>query len=600
MSAIESPPPSTKSLPEQIEWILQSFEFLDGNYRRDVVEAAVQLKEEITPHLLDILEDVIKNPKKYADETLEVHSPFYATMLLSYFKEEKAHALLLKAFSLPGTLTDRIFGPLITECLPLFLTNTCAGNIEGIKNLLQNQQAYTYCRNAAAKALLYCVASGFADRQEILKFLAGLFSTESDQSEENEFLSFIAYYIDALFPEPVMDVINAAFKKRQIAQWMVNRKDLEYTIKTSSPKDCIQRLRKELDQKLQKTIHGSMDGWTCLNEKSKPNNRNKKGTPMSAIESPPPSLKSLSDRIDWILNQFKAFDGVYRQDVVQAAIDLKEEITPRLLHILEEVIKDPHKFADEDLNDNTLFFTVTLLSYFNEEKAHPLFIKAFGLPDELPYEIFGDLTTEDLPLFLYRTCSGNIDGIKEFLQNQQVDPYTRSSAADALIYCVAGGLADRHDVLMFLSKLFSTDGNASNKDFLSLIAVSMLDLYPEPVIDVIYSAFKTGLINKGIISKEAFSEAMKLSTAQRSMEKLQQKLSKKMNEDIHDYIKGWTRRSATMTAAIERAFSKLNDKLLKTPVTDFQQTIIRSEPKVGRNDPCPCGSGKKYKKCCLH
>jgi len=26
--------------------------------------------------------------------------------------------------------------------------------------------------------------------------------------------------------------------------------------------------------------------------------------------------------------------------------------------------------------------------------------------------------------------------------------------------------------------------------------------------------------------------------------------------------------------------------------------IVREEPKVGRNDPCPCGSGKKYKKCC--
>jgi preprotein translocase subunit SecA len=25
---------------------------------------------------------------------------------------------------------------------------------------------------------------------------------------------------------------------------------------------------------------------------------------------------------------------------------------------------------------------------------------------------------------------------------------------------------------------------------------------------------------------------------------------------------------------------------------------VREEPKVGRNDPCPCGSGKKYKKCC--
>ena len=28
------------------------------------------------------------------------------------------------------------------------------------------------------------------------------------------------------------------------------------------------------------------------------------------------------------------------------------------------------------------------------------------------------------------------------------------------------------------------------------------------------------------------------------------------------------------------------------------QTVVRKGPKVGRNDPCPCGSGKKYKKCC--
>ena len=26
--------------------------------------------------------------------------------------------------------------------------------------------------------------------------------------------------------------------------------------------------------------------------------------------------------------------------------------------------------------------------------------------------------------------------------------------------------------------------------------------------------------------------------------------------------------------------------------------VVREEPKIGRNDPCPCGSGKKYKKCC--
>jgi SEC-C motif domain protein len=29
-----------------------------------------------------------------------------------------------------------------------------------------------------------------------------------------------------------------------------------------------------------------------------------------------------------------------------------------------------------------------------------------------------------------------------------------------------------------------------------------------------------------------------------------------------------------------------------------QETVVREGPKIGRNDPCTCGSGKKYKKCC--
>ena len=31
----------------------------------------------------------------------------------------------------------------------------------------------------------------------------------------------------------------------------------------------------------------------------------------------------------------------------------------------------------------------------------------------------------------------------------------------------------------------------------------------------------------------------------------------------------------------------------------MELTIRRDKPKIGRNEPCPCGSGKKYKKCCI-
>lgn len=33
-------------------------------------------------------------------------------------------------------------------------------------------------------------------------------------------------------------------------------------------------------------------------------------------------------------------------------------------------------------------------------------------------------------------------------------------------------------------------------------------------------------------------------------------------------------------------------------LSDFNKTTVVNENKIGRNEPCPCGSGRKYKKCC--
>jgi len=50
----------------------------------------------------------------------------------------------------------------------------------------------------------------------------------------------------------------------------------------------------------------------------------------------------------------------------------------------------------------------------------------------------------------------------------------------------------------------------------------------------------------------------------------------------------------------ERAhFTKVEGEWLYEDGDDLShETVHREAPKVGRNDPCPCGSGKKYKKCC--
>ncbi|HYS24034.1 MAG TPA: preprotein translocase subunit SecA [Vicinamibacterales bacterium] len=59
-----------------------------------------------------------------------------------------------------------------------------------------------------------------------------------------------------------------------------------------------------------------------------------------------------------------------------------------------------------------------------------------------------------------------------------------------------------------------------------------------------------------------------------------------------------TARSASAAVAEPRAASAGQGLVpARTGGDDVIKTVRREEPKVGRNDPCPCGSGKKYKKC---
>jgi hypothetical protein len=61
---------------------------------------------------------------------------------------------------------------------------------------------------------------------------------------------------------------------------------------------------------------------------------------------------------------------------------------------------------------------------------------------------------------------------------------------------------------------------------------------------------------------------------------------------------------ATSVDDLEEAFQRRKRRELEQArmagAGDSQpvQRVVRSGAKVGRNDPCPCGSGKKYKKCC--
>ena len=50
----------------------------------------------------------------------------------------------------------------------------------------------------------------------------------------------------------------------------------------------------------------------------------------------------------------------------------------------------------------------------------------------------------------------------------------------------------------------------------------------------------------------------------------------------------------------EQLTNSFNPKWFESlPDSMVSKQIVRDTPKIGRNERCPCNSGKKYKKCCL-
>ena len=241
--------------------------------------------------------------------------------------------------------------------------------------------------------------------------------------------------------------------------------------------------------------------------------------------------------INEILEAFRIFDGIYKREQVDAAIELKKEITPFLIEILEKVLAQPDTYIEnDDLYDH--IYSFMMLGHFRESKAHDVIVDLFSLPNEIPHELFGDLTTSDLPIILLRTCGGSIERIKSMATNKDVDDYCRISALNAMAYAVVEGIASREEVITFFGTLFTGNETDEDSDFWGLLAGLAYDLYPEELMDTIKKAYNDDLIASGMIRYEDFEQALE-DGKDKCIERLKTDLERQSLDDIHDSMSWW-------------------------------------------------------------
>ncbi|MGD2149262.1 MAG: DUF1186 domain-containing protein [Desulfobacterales bacterium] len=105
----------------------------------------------------------------------------------------------------------------------------------------------------------------------------------------------------------------------------------------------------------------------------------------------------MNDRIFEILNGIKIYDGVYKNELIEAAIERNGEITQSLIDILNRLLSNPAEYIEHnDFYDHIC--SLMLLGHFKEHSAYKVIVDLFSLPDDIPHELVGDITTSDLPV----------------------------------------------------------------------------------------------------------------------------------------------------------------------------------------------------------
>jgi hypothetical protein len=294
-----------------------------------------------------------------------------------------------------------------------------------------------------------------------------------------------------------------------------------------------------------------------------------------------------------ILQQFERVTGRFARAAVEAAVARREELTPELLRILEETV-DQAAQLDAEGDYMAHLYAMFLLAQFRETRAYPLVVRLGSLPGDLLYSLCGDFITEDLGQVLASVCGGEIEGIQSVIENEDADEWARGAALSSLVTLVAAGQKSRDEIVNYFASLFRGKLVRQWSHVWDTLVSYSSDLYAAELLDDIEEAYEEELVDSAYIGVDDVKRDLAMGKDQ-VLARLADDPHRRLVEDTVKEMGWWACfRDDREKGAIQR--SALAN--LKPAPRAVSSQIKNTKPKTGRNEPCPCGSGKKYKKCC--
>lgn len=207
------------------------------------------------------------------------------------------------------------------------------------------------------------------------------------------------------------------------------------------------------------------------------------------------------------------------------------------------------------------------------------------------------------PALMNNKPASTIASLRDICMDKNINWYMRSDITDAVIAdALKQGKEALEQALDWVAQLAADE--EQEWDYRFIIANTLLDFPRERNLELLYKLADEQDTFCTFFSKKDVIDAYKKNKDQPEWEHFSDPWEFYNPEEIESRQRRW-QEELFDKSLIEESTKPLMD-LLKggqggqgIPDYRYQEPYHREAPKIGRNDPCHCGSGKKYKKCCL-
>jgi hypothetical protein len=241
-------------------------------------------------------------------------------------------------------------------------------------------------------------------------------------------------------------------------------------------------------------------------------------------------------------------------------------------------------------SDMAGFHAMFFLAHVHDTVALPDILACLDAPDDDLYDRYGDALFEDMWQPIARLAPDAIDTVIAFLERAVLEPYSRNAILRGLLTASLARAESRARVVECMAGILNNPAlpMAQRAD----VAYTCGEFDLQELRDAVFaiadhmSRDPSPANNPGFDAEElrqSFTGAM------------HDNIRDRLGDDIYALQRRWS-------AWYNNAYREDDDwsPAAQSIGDDAQDLLhpVRHEPKTGRNEPCPCGSGRKFKKCC--